>query len=109
MKKKKKEKKVVSTQDEAGLATRWVSSATCGSVGTSRRGRGLCCLLLLLLLLLLLTLCVVRTLIICLFLAIFNLSSLVPHQGCSRVVDGGQFRLRVLGEEKRLLASPKWG
>lgn len=37
------------------------------------------------------------------------LSSLVPDQGCSRVVDGGQFRLRVLGEEKRLLAPPQWG
>lgn len=39
------------------------------------------------------------------------LSSLVPHHGCSRVVDGGQFWLRVLGEEKRLLAPPQrgWG
>ena len=37
------------------------------------------------------------------------LLSLAPHQGCPRVVDGGQFWLRVLGEEKRLLAPPKWG
>lgn len=37
------------------------------------------------------------------------LLSLVPDQGCPRVVDGGQFRLRVLGEEKRLLAPPKRG
>lgn len=37
------------------------------------------------------------------------LLSLVPDQGCPRVVDGGQFRLWVLGEEKRLLAPPKWG
>lgn len=102
---KTKTKQVVSTQDEAGLATRWVSSAASGSVGTSRRGRGLW----LLLLLLLLPLHVVRTLIICLFLAIFTLLSLVPDQGCPRVVDGGQFRLRVLGEEKRLLAPPKRG
>lgn len=45
----KKKRKVVSTQDEAGLATRWVSSAACGSIGTSRRGGGLWHLLLLLL------------------------------------------------------------
>lgn len=37
------------------------------------------------------------------------LLSLVPDQGCPRVVDGGQFRLWVLGEEKGLLAPPKWG
>lgn len=55
-----KKKKVVSTQDEAGLATRWVSSATCGSIGTSRRVGGLWHLLLLLLWVLLLH--IVRTL-----------------------------------------------
>lgn len=37
------------------------------------------------------------------------LLSLGPNQGCPRVVDGGQFWLRVLGEEERLLASSKWG
>lgn len=56
---KKKTKEVVSTQDEAGLATRWVSSAARGGAGTSRRGGGLWYVLLLLLLLLL---HVVRTL-----------------------------------------------
>lgn len=34
---------------------------------------------------------------------------LAPDQGCSRVVDGGQFGLRVLGEEDGLLAPPQWG
>lgn len=38
---KKKKKQVVSTQDEAGLATGWVSPAARGSVGISRRGGGL--------------------------------------------------------------------
>lgn len=52
MKKTKQNKKLVSTQDEAGLATRWVSSAPCRAVVTSRWGRGLCLLLLVLLLLL---------------------------------------------------------
>lgn len=37
------------------------------------------------------------------------LLSLVPDQSCPGVVDGGQFRLRVLGKEERLLAPPKWG
>lgn len=54
-KKNKTKQTVVSTQDEAGLATRWVSPSTCGGVGTSRRGRGL-----LLLLVLMLSLCIIR-------------------------------------------------
>lgn len=37
------------------------------------------------------------------------LSSLIPDQGGPRVVDGGQLRLRVLGEEERLLYSPQRG
>lgn len=41
IKKENKEKGVVSTQDEAGFATRRVSPAACGSVGASRRVRGL--------------------------------------------------------------------
>lgn len=98
---------MVSTQDEAGLSTRWVSSATRGDHGISRRGRGLWCLLLLLLLLVL-NLRIIGTLIID-FLAILNLLSLAPDHGCPRVVDGGQFRLGVLGEEKRLLAPPQRG
>lgn len=61
-KKQKTNKEVVSTQDEAGLATRWVSSAACGGVGTFRWVRGLWHLLLLLWLLLLrLLLRIVRT------------------------------------------------
>lgn len=34
---------------------------------------------------------------------------LAPDQGRSRVVDGGQFRLRVLGKEDGLLAPPQRG
>lgn len=33
----------------------------------------------------------------------------LPHHGPPRVVDGGQFRLRVLGEKQRLLAPPERG
>lgn len=50
-------KKVVSTQDEAGLATRRVSSAACDTVGSLRRFRGLWLLLLLLLLCIIGTFC----------------------------------------------------
>lgn len=51
--KQKNKQKLVSAQDEAGLATGWVSSAAGGGIGTSRGGRGLWCVVLLLLLLLL--------------------------------------------------------
>lgn len=56
--KNKRKKEVVSTQDQAGLATRRVSSA-CGGVvvGTSRRGGGILLLLPLLLFPILKTLC----------------------------------------------------
>ena len=52
MKQNKTNEWVVSTQDEAGLATRWVSSAPGDGVAPSRRGGGLWRVLLLLLLLL---------------------------------------------------------
>jgi len=93
----------LSAQDEAGFAPGWVSPAGVlrDSVfgGSSRRGGGLWCLLLLLALPVLL-----GTLII-LFLSILILSSLLPDQRCSRVVDGGEFRLRVLREQQWLLDS----
>lgn len=51
------EEKGVSTQDEAGLATRRVSSAACDTVGSLRWFRGLWLLLLLLLLCIIGTFC----------------------------------------------------
>lgn len=106
MKKKKGTKnKKASTQDEAGLATGGVSLPTRRGIGTSRWGNRLWGGLLLLLLFLMLKL--IRTIIICLLLAIL-LSSLVPHQGSPRVVEGGQLRLGVLGKEDGLLAPSQW-
>jgi len=103
----------LSAQDEAGFAPGGVSPAAIlgGGVvgrGGSRRGGGLWCLLGLILL----ALAVLLGALFILFLAVFILSLsslLLPDQCSSRVVDGGQLRLRVLGEEQRLLDSSQRG